>query len=41
MMLISVILIAFSGAHDVIKVAVPLMLCITLLWLWKRPEPRD
>ena len=41
MMLISVILIAFSGAHDVIKVAVPLMLCTTLLWLWKRPEPRD
>ncbi|MCG8393200.1 MAG: YbaN family protein [Pseudomonadales bacterium] len=40
MMLISIILIALSGAHNVIKIAVPLFLCGTLLWLWRRPEPR-
>ncbi|KGD64521.1 hypothetical protein Y5S_02276 [Alcanivorax nanhaiticus] len=39
MMLISITIITLSGAPTAVKIAVPLMLCVTLLWLWNRPEP--
>ncbi len=38
-MLISVVLIALSGAPDSVKIGVPLFLCGLLLWMWRRPEP--
>ncbi|WP_299127216.1 DUF454 family protein, partial [uncultured Alcanivorax sp.] len=40
MMLISIVLISLSGAHNSVKIAVPVFLCGTLLWLWRRPEPK-
>lgn len=39
MMLVSVGLISLSSAPSSVKIAVPLFLCATLLWLWRRPEP--
>lgn len=39
MMLISIMIISFSNAYIAVKIGVPLMLCVTLLWLWNRPEP--
>ncbi|MZR63574.1 YbaN family protein [Alcanivorax sp. DP30] len=39
MMLISIMIISFSNAYIAVKIVVPLMLCVTLLWLWNRPEP--
>lgn len=39
MMLISIMIISFSNAYLAVKIVVPLMLCVTLLWLWNRPEP--
>lgn len=39
MMLISIMIISFSNALLAIKIVVPLILCVTLLWLWNRPEP--
>ena len=40
MMLISIVLISLSGAHNSVRIAVPVFLCGTLLWLWRRPEPK-
>jgi len=39
MMLISIMIISLSNAYIAVKIVVPLMLCVTLLWLWNRPEP--
>ena len=40
MMLISIGLIAVSQAPNVMKITVPTFLCVMMLWLWRRPEPR-
>ena len=39
MMLLSVVIIAFSGAHVAVKLGVPAILALTASWLWARPEP--
>ena len=39
MMLLSVMIISFSGAHVAVKLGVPLILAVTVVWLWARPEP--
>ncbi len=39
MMLLSVVIVAFSGAHVAVKLGVPAILALTASWLWARPEP--
>jgi hypothetical protein len=41
MMLISIGVIALSPAPNPVKIGVPLFLCALMLWLWRRPEPRE
>ncbi len=39
MMALSVVVITLSAAPLLVKISVPAFLCVTLIWLWKRPEP--
>lgn len=39
MMLISIVMISLSSAPAAVKIGVPLLLGVILIWLWTRPEP--